>query len=50
LENRAEQVLPGSKEGQGKEGESRGQEGEMSQTMYAHMNKFFKKRLRLKLA
>jgi hypothetical protein len=30
LEKRAEQVLPGSKGGQG---------GEMAQTMYAHVNK-----------
>jgi hypothetical protein len=39
LEIRADQVLPGSeggKEGEGGRGE---QEGEMIQTMYAHVNK-----------
>jgi hypothetical protein len=34
LEKSAEQVLPG-REGKG----GRGQEGEMTQTVYAHMNK-----------
>jgi hypothetical protein len=38
LEIRAEQVLPGSKGG-GREGGSWGQEGEMTQTMYTHVNK-----------
>jgi hypothetical protein len=40
LEKRTEQVLPGSKEAWGGEGGGREQEGEMAQTMYAHMNKW----------
>jgi hypothetical protein len=40
LEKRAEQVLPGNKRGKGRE---LGQRGEMSQTMYAHMNKWINK-------
>jgi hypothetical protein len=36
LEKRADQVLPGSDEGAGEREEA---EGEMAQTMYAHMNK-----------
>jgi hypothetical protein len=36
LEIRAEQVLPGSKGGGGKR---MGEGGEMTQTMYAHVNK-----------
>jgi hypothetical protein len=39
LEIRADQVLPGSEVGLGKEGGSGRQEGEMTQTMYAHVNK-----------
>jgi hypothetical protein len=39
LENRAEQVLPGSEEGVGREGGDREHGREMAQTMYAHMNK-----------
>jgi hypothetical protein len=42
LELRAEQVLPGSKWGWAGEGGGR-QGGEMTQTMYAHMNKEGKK-------
>jgi hypothetical protein len=38
LEIRAEQVLPGSGGG-GEEDGDRGQGGEMTQTMYAHVNK-----------
>jgi hypothetical protein len=38
LEIRAEQVLPGSQGGQGGEWEGR-KGGEMTQRMYAHMNK-----------
>jgi hypothetical protein len=38
LEIRAEQVLPGMRKG-GSEKERAGQGGEMSQTMYAHVNK-----------
>jgi hypothetical protein len=38
LEKRAEQGLPGS-EGGGVRGRGQGQEGEMAQTIYAHMNK-----------
>jgi hypothetical protein len=44
LKKRAKQVLPGSeKGGGGEEGVgrgSRGQRGEMAQTMYAHINFF----------
>jgi hypothetical protein len=36
LEKSAEQVLPGSEEGEGGGG---GQREEMTQTMYAHVNK-----------
>jgi hypothetical protein len=36
LEKRAEQVLPGSEEG---EGRGRRDGGEMAQRIYAHMNK-----------
>jgi hypothetical protein len=39
LEIRAEQVLPGSEGGWGEKGRGRGQWGEMTQTMYAHVNK-----------
>jgi hypothetical protein len=39
LEIRAEQVLPGSKRCWRGEGEWEGQLGEMTQTMYAHVNK-----------
>jgi hypothetical protein len=39
LEIRAEQVLPGSEQGSGKEGGGGRHEGEMTQTMYAHVNK-----------
>jgi hypothetical protein len=39
LEIRAEQVLPGSKRGWGGESGDGGQGGEMTQTMYAHVNK-----------
>jgi hypothetical protein len=39
LEIRAEQVLPGSEGGRRREGWGRGQGGEMTQTMYAHVNK-----------
>jgi hypothetical protein len=35
---RAEKVLPGREEGGREERECRGQGGEMTQTMYAHMN------------
>jgi hypothetical protein len=38
LEKRTEQVLPRS-EGVGEERVGVGQEGDMAQTMYAHMNK-----------
>jgi hypothetical protein len=38
LEKRVEQVLPGS-EGSGERGNGKGEEGEMPQTMYVHMNK-----------
>jgi hypothetical protein len=36
---RAEQVLPGSKRGWGEEGRGGELEGEMAQTVYAHVNK-----------
>jgi hypothetical protein len=39
LEIRAEQVLPGSEGGWGREGGGRGQGGKMIQTMYAYVNK-----------
>jgi hypothetical protein len=39
LEIRAEQVLPGSEEGREGKGEGRVQGGEMTQTMYTHVNK-----------
>jgi hypothetical protein len=39
LEIRAEEVLPGSEEGKGGEGERGGYGGEITQTMYAHVNK-----------
>jgi hypothetical protein len=39
LEIRAEQVLPGSKGWRRGEGEGRSQGAEMTQTMYAHVNK-----------
>jgi hypothetical protein len=39
LEKRAEQVLPGNEGGSGGEGGGEGQRGEMTQTMYAHVNK-----------
>jgi hypothetical protein len=39
LEIRAEHILPGSEEGWGGEGGGEGQGGEMTQTMYAHVNK-----------
>jgi hypothetical protein len=39
LEIRAEQVLPGSKGRWEREGGGRGHGGEMTQTMYAHVNK-----------
>jgi hypothetical protein len=38
LDIRAEQVLPGSERGWMGEGEGGGQGGEMTQTMYAHVN------------
>jgi hypothetical protein len=38
LEKSAEQVLP-VREGEGEEGGGREQRGEMTQTMYAHVNK-----------
>jgi hypothetical protein len=38
LEKSVEQVLPGRKRGGGR-GWGRGQEGEMTQTMYAHVSK-----------
>jgi hypothetical protein len=37
LEIRAEQVLPGR--GEGRDGGEKGQRGEMTKTMYAHVNK-----------
>jgi hypothetical protein len=39
LEIRAEQVLPGTERLRGREGGGGGQGGEMTQTMYAHVNK-----------
>jgi hypothetical protein len=39
LEKRAEQALPGSQESWGGEDGSGEQGGEMTQTMYAHVNK-----------
>jgi hypothetical protein len=39
LEVRVEQVLPGSEGGRGREDGEGGQGGEMTQTMYAHVNK-----------
>jgi hypothetical protein len=39
LEKRAEQTLPGNEGGGEGEGRDRGLGGEMTQTMYAHMNK-----------
>jgi hypothetical protein len=36
---RAEQDLPGSEVGRGGKDEGEGQGGEMTQTMYAHVNK-----------
>jgi hypothetical protein len=39
LEIKAEQVLPGSKEVWGEEGGGRVYGGEMTQTMYAYVNK-----------
>jgi hypothetical protein len=39
LEIRAEQFLPGNDRGWRGEGEDRGQGKEMTQTMYAHVNK-----------
>jgi hypothetical protein len=39
LEKRAEQDLPERKGGEGREGGRRGQDGEMTETMYAHVNK-----------
>jgi hypothetical protein len=44
LEKRAELFLPGNEGGCGEEGEGRAQQGEMAQTMYAHMNKLIKKK------
>jgi hypothetical protein len=50
LEIRAEQILPGSDGGRGREGGGGGQGREMTQTMYAHVNKriikFKKRRIR----
>jgi hypothetical protein len=45
LEERAEQVLPGSKGGWLGEGGVGKQGGEMTQTMYAHMNISIKKKI-----
>jgi hypothetical protein len=39
LEKRAEPVLPGSEEGEDKGEGGRGKWGEMTHTMYTHMNK-----------
>jgi hypothetical protein len=39
LEIRAEQVLPGSEKGRGREGGGGGQGGEMTEAMYTHVNK-----------
>jgi hypothetical protein len=39
LEIRAEQILPGSEVGRGGEDSVRGQGENMTQTMYAHVNK-----------
>jgi hypothetical protein len=39
------QVLPG-REGEGRGGWGQGQQGEMTQTMYAHVNKLILKNLR----
>jgi hypothetical protein len=39
LEKRAEQVLPGIKTGRGGEGRGGEKGGEMTQTIYAHVNK-----------
>jgi hypothetical protein len=39
LEKRAEQVLPGSKGGREERERMGGEGGEMTQTMYAHINK-----------
>jgi hypothetical protein len=44
LEKRAEQVLPVCEEDEGR-GRRQGAGGAMVQTMYAHMNKFFKSHL-----
>jgi hypothetical protein len=43
LEKRAEHILPG-REGLGEEGGGREQGGEMTQTMYAHLNIWVKKK------
>jgi hypothetical protein len=47
LEKKAEHVLPGSDGGLG--GDREGQEGEMTQTMYAHMNKKMRDAFPLKI-
>jgi hypothetical protein len=44
LEIRAEQDLPGSEGGGGEKGRGGAQGGEMTQTMYAHVNNEFKKK------